>query len=109
MNSVGKQIPMPAPKVVAACFVHPDDLTAIGGTGGGGLTETSAHGAIRAAAVADATMRRGVVAMTHLNGGLPGDEVPGANVNVLLSTETDLQTISAMPLMSAVPVSVTAD
>ena len=60
-------------------------------------------------------MRRGVVSITHGFGRLPADqdadvtnESVGANVNMLLSRTVDLQSISAMPRMSAVPVTITA-
>jgi len=58
---------------------------------------------------ADASMRRGVVSMTHAFGGLPGDDDPlvhGVNTGRLISLDNELQPISAMPRMSAVPVTI---
>ena len=107
MNSVGKRLPalkMP----LNPCYVHPDDLTALNLTTKSMVRLTTDHGAIDAVAEADATMRPGVVSISHSFGALPteGGEPGryGSNVNLLLSVDHDLQAISAMPQMTAVPV-----
>jgi anaerobic selenocysteine-containing dehydrogenase len=93
------------------CHVHPDDLTALGLCEGDEVTITSDHGSIRTTAAADSTLRRGVASMTHGFGG-PGPagtpERGGASTNRLLSPTVDLQPISGMPLMTAVPVTIAA-
>ena len=78
----------------------------------GALVElASDHGSVGAIVQPDATLRRGVLSMTHCFGGEPGlEEDPhrfGTNPTRLLSLSTDLQPISLMPLMTAVPVTLT--
>lgn len=71
----------------------------------------SDHGRLRAVLVLDPTLRPGVLAMTHCYGDLPGqDDDPrmfGANTGRLLSVDDDIESINAMPRMTAVPVSLT--
>jgi anaerobic selenocysteine-containing dehydrogenase len=111
MNSLGKRIPG-LKMAVNPCHVHPDDLAELGIADGSMLLLTTDHGVIEAVAAGDATLRRGVVSMSHSFGDLPDASADsgryGSNVNRLLSVEHDLQTISAMPQMTAVPVSLTA-
>jgi anaerobic selenocysteine-containing dehydrogenase len=108
MNSMGSTLPdllrlMPRnlghmnPKDMAALEVSPGDWIEI----------SSAHGAIQVMADADETMRRGVVSVSHGFGGLPGDDAQlGASPNALVSTDSDLQSINAMPRMTAIPVNI---
>jgi hypothetical protein len=71
---------------------------------------TSKHGSVEAVIEPDSTMRRGSASMTHCYGGLPGTEDDpvryGSNPSRLLSIDTDLQSISLMPHMSAVPITI---
>lgn len=89
--------------------VHPHDLEALGLTDGDLIDIDSDHGRIRGVVSPDATAKPGVVSMTHCYGDLPGsDDDPrmfGANPARLLSHTDGLQTINAMPQMTAVPVS----
>ena len=91
-------------------YLHPKDLAALGIGAGDYVRITSAHGAITAIVEADDAVRPGVVSMTHGWGGLPGDHenylVEGVSTNLLTSTDTDLDPINAMPVMSAIPVRV---
>jgi anaerobic selenocysteine-containing dehydrogenase len=109
MNSLGRRVPIGSP--YNPCFVHSDDLAALGATDGDVLVLTSDHGTISVVAAADPTLRRGVLSITHCYGGLPGeDDDPrqyGANPARLLSLTEHRQPISQMPWMSAVPVSAT--
>lgn len=109
MNSVGRR-QEGARYSYNPCFVHPDDLAALGLDAGAMVTLTSKHGSIGAVIQPDATMRRGAASMTHCYGGLPGTEDDpvrfGSNPSRLLSIDTDLQRISLMPHMSAVPISI---
>jgi len=93
-------------------YLHPQDMAALGLSDGDLLEIASDHGCITGIAAADATLRRGVVSMSHGFGGLPqgkgkgngnrpGD---GVSTNLLLTTSEDLQTINAMPRMSAIAV-----
>jgi len=96
-------------------WLHPDDLAALGIATGQGVAIESAHGRIEAIAEADDSMRPGVVSISHGWGGLPGDLPDGAdphsagvNVNRLTTTRADLQSINAMPRLTALPVRLTA-
>jgi anaerobic selenocysteine-containing dehydrogenase len=115
MNTLGKNLPDLPPTAMNPCSVHPDDLAALGLTDGAAVSVASDHGRVQCCALSDDSMRRGVVSITHGFGRLPVDqdadatgESVGANVNMLLSMTVDLQSISAMPRMSAVPVTITA-
>ena len=74
------------------------------------LGEFLKHGRVEAVIEADDTMRRGDASMTHCYGGLPGEEddplIYGTNPCRLLSIAQDLQPISLMPHISAVPISI---
>jgi anaerobic selenocysteine-containing dehydrogenase len=110
LNSVGRRIPGLPRHPYNPCHVHPDDLDRVGVADGALVAITSDYGTIRAVVAADRTMRRGAVSMTHAFGGMPGSEDDpleyGANPTRLLSVDHELQPLSAMPLMSAVPVSI---
>jgi anaerobic selenocysteine-containing dehydrogenase len=102
LNSLGRRSFNP-------CFVHPDDLDALGIAVGALVTVASDHGAVTAVVEADETMRRGAVSMTHCYGDLPGEDDPltdGANTGRLLDLESGAQTINRMPWMTAVPISI---
>jgi len=109
-NSTGRQIEGLAHVPYNPCSMHPDDMGARGIAPGSLVEVSSPHGTVVAVAEADPTLRRGVVSMTHCYGDLPGgDDDPrrvGTNVSRLLSAEHDLQPVSLMPRMSAVPVDV---
>src|SRR5436853_6643618 len=106
MNSLGRRVPIGAPS--NPCSVHPADLHDIGATDDDLVTITSDYGSITAVATGDDTLRRGVVAITHCYGALPGEgadpRLLGANPSRLLSLTDHRQPISLMPWMSAVPV-----
>lgn len=91
-----------------AAFLHPDDLAALDVLSGGEIEITSAHGSITGIAMPDERLRPGTVSMTHGFGGLPGDDAAphdgGSNVGLLISLEQNLDTITSMPRLSAIPV-----
>jgi anaerobic selenocysteine-containing dehydrogenase len=109
-NSVGPRLPGLPRRPTNACFLHPDDLAELGAADGDVLTVTSDNGSVVAVAAVDRTIRPGVVSMTHGFGALPGpDDDPlqhGVNMGRLTSLHRDLQPISAMPLLSALPVTI---
>lgn len=110
MNSTGTQIGALVRTPPNPCHVHPDDLARLGLVDGAPVSVTSDHGTITTWVRADATLRPGVASMTHGFGGA-GDTDPvgaGASTNRLLSATSDLQAVSGMPLMSAVPVALAA-
>lgn len=110
MNSLGREVPGLARHDYNPAFMHPDDLARLGLTTGAEVVITSDAGRVTAVAHADDTLRLGAVALPHAYStevvqGRPGR---GANVNVLTSGDRDLQGINRMPLLTAVPVTVTA-
>ena len=90
--------------------VHPDDLAELGLQDGDMIDILSETGRVPARVEADPTMRRGVVSMSHCWGGLPGEdddyEAFGASTNLLTRTDRFVETINAMPRMTAIPVRV---
>jgi anaerobic selenocysteine-containing dehydrogenase len=109
LNSLGTQI-APLTRLRAnPCHVHPDDLARLGLADGAKVALRSDHGEVEAIVRADDTLRRGVVTIAHGFGGRDADGRPsGPNVNALLSATVDLQPLSAMPQLTAVPVTLTA-
>ena len=108
MNSVGRR--QDGARSYNPCSIHPNDLAELGVAEGALVRLTSKHGSVEAVIHADTTMRRGAASMTHCYGGLPGQEDDplryGTNPSRLLSIDTDLQSISMMPHMSAVPITI---
>jgi anaerobic selenocysteine-containing dehydrogenase len=109
-NSTGRSIPAVRHRMpYNPAYMHPDELITLGVKAGDKITITSDRGQIAAIVKDDATVRRGVVSITHAWGGLPWDteyERDGVNTNILISTDRDLERINAMPRMSAIPVNV---
>ena len=109
-NSTGRRIDGLGGDRVNPLYVHPRDLEDLGIGAGAQVRVRSDHGEIRAAVAADATLRQGVVAMTHGWGGLPGDDHTqagvGSNPGRLVSRYFPAETISNMPRLTAVPVDV---
>lgn len=85
--------------------LHPSDLEALGVKSGELIRITSEIAAVDVVAEADNSVRPGAVSMVHGFGVLPDETDPlkhGASSNLLISTRAqDVQTINAMPRMSA--------
>jgi anaerobic selenocysteine-containing dehydrogenase len=111
MNSLGRRLPELPETPYNPCRVHPDDAARLSAKAGDTVEVASDHGRIRAVLAVDPTLRPGVVSMAHCYGDLPGqDDDPrafGANPGRLLSLDEDIETINAMPRITAVPVSIT--
>ncbi len=111
INSTGTQITWLARERRNPCRLHPDDLARLGLSDGDDVTVTSAHGSIETTVAPDDTLRRGVAPVTHGFGGPGPADAPergGASTNRLLSPTENLQSISGMPLMTAVPITIAA-
>ena len=90
-------------------YLNPDDLAELGLADGETARIVSDRGRILAVVRPDAGVRRGVVSMAHGWGGLPDEPDAGrigACTGLLISTDTGLEAINAMPRQSAVPVRV---
>jgi anaerobic selenocysteine-containing dehydrogenase len=67
----------------------------------------SEHGAIELVTKMDETMRDGVVSVAHGFGALPDQQDYlryGANTNLLISSDRNIEAINAMPRMSGIPI-----
>ncbi|WP_372736406.1 molybdopterin dinucleotide binding domain-containing protein, partial [Nocardioides sp.] len=103
-NSMCHELPRTATSNPA--HLHPDDISALGAQSGQVMRLVSAHGAIEVELAADETLRPGVVSVSHGFGGrVVGEDGPAfAAVSRLLSTDTTLDKVSRMPILSALPV-----
>ncbi len=110
-NSISRELPNTHRRVPHnPAFLHPEDLGELGIVSGDRIRITSTTASIEAIAEADPMLRRGCVSMSHGFGDLPDENrygLHGVAVNALLTTDFDLQTVNAMPRMTAVPVSIT--
>jgi len=91
-------------------FMHPADLARLG-LGAGSLVEIrSAHGKIAGVVEEDRSVRPGCVSMSHSWGRNPlkvqRPRIDGANTGRLVATDSDCETLTGQPLMTAVPVAV---
>jgi anaerobic selenocysteine-containing dehydrogenase len=89
--------------------LHPDDLAALGIASGDPIRISSELATVEVVAEADDTLRPGIVSMSHGFGILPEESDyrrDGVCSNLLISTDKNLQTINAMPRMTAFPVAI---
>jgi anaerobic selenocysteine-containing dehydrogenase len=108
LNSTGTQIPSLVRGRPNPLFAHPEDLARLGLAADDVVEVRSDHGMVQATVTLDETLRTGTVNLSHGWGGPSPDGPPsGPNVNALLSSTSGLQAISAMPHMTAVPVTLT--
>ena len=91
-------------------WVNPGDLADLGIQNGDKVHVVSEHGRIPAIVQADASMRTGVVAMSHAWGDLPGEQAPyesgGSNTGLLIPTGKYHEPINSMARLSAIPVNI---
>jgi anaerobic selenocysteine-containing dehydrogenase len=89
--------------------MNPDDMAELDLSTGDWIDISSDNGAITVLVQEDASVRRGVVSISHGFGGLPDEDdflADGVSPNLLISTDRHLQTINGTPRMSGVPVNV---
>ncbi len=106
VNSTGTRVPGLVPGGTNPVAVHPDDLAALGIGDGQEVTVRSASGRLCAKARADRTLARGTASMTHCFDSTDIAGAHGVNVNALTSNAAGVQTINAMPTLTAVPVAI---
>ena len=111
VNSIGRSLPgLTRGRTYNPLFVHPEDLAGLGIADGGEVTIRSRHDAIPGIVAADASLRRGVVAMGQNFGGQPDEDHRfrelGSNTGRLMAADTDYDTITGIPRMGAIPVSI---
>ncbi|WP_255525226.1 molybdopterin-dependent oxidoreductase [Mycolicibacterium sp. BK634] len=109
MNSRSQTLP---PKRLSynPAFLHPEDLVQLEIADGDHILVESPHAAVLAIASPDASLRRGLVSMSHNWGFLPEmtDDVRrvGTNTGVLVANDGEFDPYSGQPRMSNVPVRV---
>jgi anaerobic selenocysteine-containing dehydrogenase len=113
MNSFGRDLSEVRRRMpYNPAFLHPDDLQTLGLAEGARVRLQGEAGAIDAIVQADATLRRGVVAMSHGWGGLPNDtdgyEAVGASTTRLVARDRHVESINGMPRLTAIPVAIVA-
>jgi anaerobic selenocysteine-containing dehydrogenase len=106
MNTAGVSLPTVQARLpYNPAFFNPADLQQLGLASGQRVILESAHGRIEGVAKADEDVRRGVVSMSHAWGGLPGDEQDGkACTGLLIDSSRNVESINAMPTMTAIPI-----
>ena len=90
-------------------YLNPEDLSSLGLATGDKVAIASDHGQIIAIAEADATLRRGTVAVSHGWGDVNFDadaRQVGSSTNLLIADDRDVEPINAMVRMSGIPVSI---
>ncbi|MCK8673027.1 molybdopterin-dependent oxidoreductase [Rhodococcus sp. HM1] len=108
MNSLGREIGGLPRHGYNPAGVNPEDMQRLGIEHGDIVRIRSAHGRIRAVAHTDPSVGPGTVSMTHCWGGSDTEADPrvaGSNVNDLTGYDR-VQTINAMPRLTAVPVTI---
>jgi anaerobic selenocysteine-containing dehydrogenase len=107
VNSTGTTVPGLVPGGINPVSVHPGDLKALGLHDGQDVEVRSSSGRLRTRTRVDPTLTRGTVSITHCFGSLAdNDEEYGANVNCLTGFNEGVQTINAMPTLTALPVAI---
>ena len=112
-NSVGHTLPALAKKVpFNPVFMNPTDAAELGVDSGDIVQLATARATVSGIVEVGEDIRRGVVSVAH---GFPnGLEIngsgkhPGTSTSALLDDEIEYDPISGLPVMSAVPISVTA-
>jgi anaerobic selenocysteine-containing dehydrogenase len=112
MNSSGRSIAkLNGGKSWNPVWIHPDDMGELGVGEGDMVRIATSHDSITALVEADATLRRGVVAIAHAFGGLVDEDDRykelGANTGRLVRTDEDYDPITGMPRMGNIPVAIT--
>ena len=109
-NSISRALPKTNRRVPHnSAYLNPADMVDLGISAGERIRITSKTASVEAMAESDTGLRRGCVSMSHGYGDLPDTNryaEHGVAVNALLTTDSELQTINAMPRMTAVPVSI---
>jgi anaerobic selenocysteine-containing dehydrogenase len=110
-NSIGRELPNTKRRVPHnTAMMNPADIVEMGLSSGDSILISSETTTIEIVVEADDTIRRGIVSMTHGFGTLPEEndyKRDGVCTNLLISTKREhLQTINAMPCMSAFAVAV---
>ena len=108
-NSSARDLPaLRAKWTYNPAFMHPDELARRGLAPGDVIEIRSDHARILGVAEADATVREGLISMSHSFGDAPERDADvreiGGNTGRLTSVERDYDRFSGLPRMSNIPV-----
>jgi anaerobic selenocysteine-containing dehydrogenase len=111
-NSSGRDLPALRRKwSYNPAFMHPADLARLGLAPGDRVEIASDHASIAGIVEADATVREGLVSMSHAFGDAPERDGElreiGSNTGRLTSVERDYDPYTGLPRMSNIPVRIT--
>jgi anaerobic selenocysteine-containing dehydrogenase len=98
MNSLGPDIERLPRQPFNPAFMAPADMLRLGIEADALVRLTTPHGSVTARVRSDPTLRAGTVALTH---GWASGQEGAVNVNDITGNDGDMQTINAMPLLSA--------
>ena len=112
LNSFGRNLPAILEKAGTTnpAHIHPDDLETLGIEDDSEVVIHSQHGSIPAIVQANKKIKPGVVAMHHCWGTTPGQQAPvrevGANTNLLVNGDENLQRYTGMTHSSGIPINI---
>lgn len=110
MNSTFNQSALRGRRSWNPACLHPDDMAEMGLHDGDIVSITSAKATVQAIVEGDATLRPGLISLTHCFGSVPGQDDPvlnGANTSRLVESKSDFDPWSGQPRMSNISVTVT--
>ncbi len=92
----------------APAYLHPDDLRTLGLYENDEVEIVSETGRLAAEVKIDKGLRPGIVSISQCRGPLPGDEddATAGSTSLLVRMDRDVETINAMPMMTAIPVNI---
>jgi anaerobic selenocysteine-containing dehydrogenase len=110
-NSSGHQLDrLNRGKTYNPAFMHPDDMKDLGVARGDVVEISGKHASIPGIAEPDASIRRGLVSMSHAWGDVPDKDGEvreiGSNTGRLVDNESNWDRYSGIPAMSNIPVAV---
>jgi anaerobic selenocysteine-containing dehydrogenase len=91
----------------APAYLHPDDLRMLGLSENDEVEIVAETGRLAAEVRIDKGLRQGIVSISQCRGPLPDEEGEAAgSTSLLVRMDRDVETINAMPMMTAIPVNI---
>ena len=111
LNSLGRELPVLARKTPTNyAYMNPADMATLGLEDDGLVRITSPHSELIGVVMTDASVRQGVISMSHSWGSSTGTDEKvrdiGAPTNRLIDVENGYCPITGQAIQSAIPVSV---
>ncbi len=113
-NSSGREIEdLRSRESTNFAHIHPEDLAELGIADGAIVRISSPRSAIRGIAKSERNLKRGSISMAHAWGGVPDDDldlaIDGSTTAMLIDNASGYDKFSGIPVMSAIPVSLSAE